>query len=153
MRLTSLHGGTGVCRASDVATSKVLNETFPCGGEVLKRVRCAFAARSAPGNAFFDGQNRAIALQNHRAARAKPLQNVCKIAWRAPRKFWQRRRSFEARSLRFCRAFGARKCVFRRPKSRDFAAKPPRGAHETIAKRVQDRLACAAQVLAASAKV
>ena len=43
---------------------------FGSVGEVLKRGRCDFAARSAPGNAFFDGQNRAILLQNHRAARA-----------------------------------------------------------------------------------
>ena len=101
----------------------VRQASFGSVGEVLKRARCGLDARSAPGNAFSDCRNRAILLQNNRAARAKPLQNVCRIARRAPRKFWQRRRSFEARSLRFCRAFGARKCAFRRPKPRDFAAK------------------------------
>ena len=148
------------------------------------------------------GQNSAIFLRKRRAARAKPLQNLRTIARRAPRKFWQRRKSFAARSLRFWRDLGAhsapaarfctakiarlsckndarrapnhrktcarslgvrrtsfgsvgealkrvrcafgtrsapenlRKSVFRRPKSRDLAAKPPRGARKTIAKRV-----------------
>ena len=119
----------------------------------------SFAARSlrfwrafGAGGAFLDGQNRAIFLQKRRAARAKPLQNTCKIARRAPRKFWQRRRSLAARSLRFWRAFGAGGAFFDGQNRAIFTAKTTRGARQTIAKRVRDRSACAAQVLAASEK-
>ena len=81
-------------------------------GAVLKRIRVACCARSAPRKTFFDAQNRSIFAQLRCAARAKPAQNACALGRRASRECWNDRRSFETHSGRVLRAFVAEKNIF-----------------------------------------
>ena len=86
--------------------------SFGSVGKVLQRVRCDFAARSAPATRFLTAKIAQLSLQKRHAARAKPSQNVCTIGRRAPRSFWQARRSLKTQSVRVLRAFGADKTFF-----------------------------------------